>query len=67
MKYVADVPDRWEPWYAWHPVLADGDGLCWLEMVWRRKRHKGGWKYSTLRSSFQAQVTQASVPIYVGV
>ncbi|KQZ46618.1 hypothetical protein ASD54_21600 [Rhizobium sp. Root149] len=67
MRYVADVPHKWEPWYAWHPVLVDGDSLFWLELVWRRKRHKGGWNYSTLRSSIQAQVAEASVPVYVGV
>jgi len=64
--HVPHVPHRWEPWYAWDPVLVDGNSLFWLEFVGRRKSCIGGWSYSTFRSLLEEQVADVSVAIYEG-
>jgi hypothetical protein len=66
MMYAPHMPHRWEPWYAWYPVVVGGDRLFWLEFVWRRKRLKGGWNYRTFRSLLEEQVAVMSLPIYEG-
>lgn len=53
MRWLVEIPAQpvqpeWRRWWAWRPVVIDGDTMVWLEWVERRKtrdlaRIADGW------------------------
>jgi hypothetical protein len=54
---IPSIPRRWHHWFAWHPVVADGE-LIWLEPVerlWPDEFRLSGCKFFLYRKSLKAK------------